>query len=351
MSPADMFDPNFMPILQSMTQALIEYTPEGFITSRCIIAQASGHERGRLQYEIHFSGRSDQDTTAPSSNLHDAAFKLFRHWTKEGNAFPRTEVSVSKQPDGRWKSNVQRLDDGQEDNVLSDDEREKRWQEVYGAREDFFTSRFGTLPGDIQKLMNLMSIWPGGGIFPIEATKMRGMGVCISCGLSNYDMPTPVRLAKYERSDNGGSPSFKSQLEPRTPRWVPTDLAGYGYEVMIVTPKPERWPLLPLSWLIQMEILNDVGLLGRVREHEGLTVESVKIGDGTQTADFLINPAVDPLPSSLRFPNGTMHLLVATRITREEMKFSLQNVRPALAERLRQAGVGQTSNLERRSVA
>jgi hypothetical protein len=117
-----------------------------------------------------------------------------------------------------------------------------------------------------------------------------------------------------------------------------------------LTPAPESWPLLPMSWLIQMEILNDVDLLERVRKNEGVTVESVKIGDGTQSADFLIAPAADPLPTSVQLPNGTMHLLVATRITREEMKFSLQHGRRALSARLRQSGVGQTSILERPGV-
>src|SRR5262249_43834315 len=118
----------------------------------------------------------------------------------------------------------------------------------------------------------------------------------------------------------------------------------------VLTPGPATWPLLPLGWLIQKEILGDLDLLGRVRESQGVTVESLKLGDGSQTADFLVEPAGGPLPVQVELPNGTMHLLVATRITRDEMNFALEHGRPALLERLTHAGVGQVSILDRPSV-
>lgn len=198
--------------------------------------------------------------------------------------------------------------------------------------------------------MNLMGVWPGGGIFQFTATQRNGLGICTSFGLSNADLPTPVRVSKHERADQVGQQGFSSTLEGGTPQWVPADRAGYGYEVMIVTPTPTTWPLLPLSWFIQMEILNDVGLLSRVMDNQGLTVESIKIGDGSQSADFLIQPASSPFPDRARLPNGTMRLLIATRVTREEMNFSLKHGREALLDRLKQTGVGQISILDRASV-
>jgi hypothetical protein len=45
-----------------------------------------------------------------------------------------------------------------------------------------------------------------------------------------------------------------------------------------------------------------------------------------------------------------MNLLVATRIDRDEMNFSQNHGRSALRNRLRQAGVGQTSVLDRPNV-
>ena len=85
-------------------------------------------------------------------------------------------------------------------------------------------------------------------------------------------------------------------------------------------------------------------------ENHGLTVESIKIGDGAQSADFLIQPASSPFPDQVQLPNGAMRLLIATRITREEMNFSLKHGRVVLLDRLKQAGVGQVSILDRASV-
>src|SRR5262249_17400849 len=150
---------------------------------------------------------------------------------------------------------------------------------VYRAREEAFTAHFGPFPPDIQKIMSLMGVWPGGGMFQFEATRLSGLGICTSCGLSNADLPTHVRLTRAEWTERGGQPSFSSQIEARTPRWVPPELAGYGYELLVLTPHRATWPLLPLGWLIQKEILSDLDLLGRVRESQGVTVESLNIGD------------------------------------------------------------------------
>jgi len=229
-------------------------------------------------------------------------------------------------------------------------EEEQFAEQVLRAREKFFTSQFGPLPGEIQKLVNLMGLWPGGGLYQFEATRMGGLGVCTTWGLSNPEMPTRVRLAHLEWTPGEGGPTFSGHLAPREPCWVPPEWAGYGYEVLVLTPAPATWPLLTLSWLAQMEVLDDVDLLGRVEEAQGVTLEDVKIGDGSQTADFLIEPACDPLPREVSVPNGTMRLLVATRITQDEMTFALQQGRPALLKRLQTAGPGQVSILERPSV-
>jgi hypothetical protein len=347
MSPGNPFDPELLNAMQAVTQALVAYLPQHFKSGYCVIQQAEGHALGRLRYEIGSDENPGESTTQPSAQLHDAAYGLYRLWTKDKAAFPGARVSVAEQPDGQWKCDVKRLE-GEDKPAETDEEREKRWDEVYRAREAFFTEHFGPLPNEIQKLMNLMGVWPAGGLYTFEATKRGGLGISTTFGLSNYDMPTSVAIQQYERTQNeAGQPTFKSSLQARVPRWVAPDWAGYGYEVLILTPKPETWPLLPLSWFAQMEILKDVNLPGRVQEYEGLTVESVKIGDGSRSADFFVTPALPPLPPAAQLPNGTMRLLVATRITREEMNFSLEKGRPALLERLQKAGVGQISDLGR----
>ena len=349
MPATDPFDPEQLRLFQALGQALIQNAPEHFKSVFCRIEQAPGHGKGRLQYRIGSTEHPNEDTSQPAPALHAAAYQLYRYWTKEGQPFPGVELTVKQETGGNWKNNTRILYQGKPEDV-SEEAQDRLWQAVYDAREEFFRSQFGPFPDDIQKPMNLVGVWPGGGIFQFPATKRNGFGICTSFGLSNADLPTPVRVSKHERADQGGQPSFSSTLEGRTPQWVAADRAGYGYEVMIVTPTPTTWPLLPLSWFIQMEILNDVGLLGRVMEHQGLTVESIKIGDGSQSADFLIQLASSPFPEQAQLPNGTMQLLIATRVTREEMNFSLKHGRAALLDRLKQAGVGQISILDRASV-
>jgi hypothetical protein len=116
----------------------------------------------------------------------------------------------------------------------------------------------------------------------------------------------------------------------------------------VLTPRPETWPLNAVAWFVEMEIQRDVDMLDRVNDLGGVTVEALGIGGGRQ-ADFLVAPALPPLPASADLPNGTMRLLVATRITREEMNFAREHKPAALIQRLTSAGVGQMSDLERQS--
>ena len=66
--------------------------------------------------------------------------------------------------------------------------------------------------------------------------------------------------------------------------------------------------------------------------------------------DFLVAPAAAPFPTHAELPNGKMTLLIATLITRDEMKFALKNGQPALLDRLAKSGVGQISTKSRKSV-
>jgi hypothetical protein len=209
---------------------------------------------------------------------------------------------------------------------------------VVDARSEFYEHQFGPLPAQVQKLLNLTNIWDGG-IYQMPVPRLRGMGVCLTSGLTDAGMPTQVRLTEHGR-------------EPRLPREVPPGLAGYGYELVILTPQPDPWPLLTLSWLLQMEILNDLGLLDHVAAGNGATIEGVKIGDGSRTADFLVQPACSPLLARVNLPNGLLHLLIATWITPDELAFArdTDDGRFALLNKLVDAGVGPVSRLDRASV-
>jgi hypothetical protein len=104
-----------------------------------------------------------------------------------------------------------------------------------------------------------------------------------------------------------------------------------------------------VGFAVNAEIQRDVDLLDRVREIGAVTVEEVAI-DQERSVDILISAAEPPLPPSLQLPNGAMNLLVITRITRPEMELALQEGQPALVAKLAKAGIGQISDLERRSI-
>lgn len=63
-------------------------------------------------------------------------------------------------------------------------------------------------------------------------------------------------------------------LQARVPRAVPAGLAGYGYEVMLITEdEATDWPLHFLNWIVPLEILHDVNLLSRVNDLAAITGE------------------------------------------------------------------------------
>lgn len=129
-------------------------------------------------------------------------------------------------------------------------------------------------------------------------------------------------------------------------------LAGYGYELIMLTPAPAPWPMLAMSWFVQMEILNDLCLLERVAAGNGATVEGVRFGDGNQVGDFLIQQACSPILARVDLPNGLMHLLIATWITPDELVFARDTEDGCfeLLNRLAAEGLGPVSRLDRRSV-
>lgn len=334
-----MFDAAAMSAMNQVAEKLVEYTPEHFKVITLAVRPCARHTAGRLLYEIGSPDFPDQGTNKPSPGLHAAAHELYRAFTRGGQPFAGFQLRLEQQPDDTFKSSLRVPDEApppRDDEAL--------WQAVYDARVEVFERALGPLPNDIQKLLNLSGVWPGGGLFKIAAPRL-GLTVCSSFGLSNPDMPARTRSVDAKAAGTGVSMT----LEARTPAWAPDGGAGYGYELLIATRGPADWPLLPLSWFVQMELLNDVDIPGRVRDGQGLTVESLKI-DGERKADFLVEPARAPFPTSFELPNGTVQVFVATRITRDEMQWALDNGRPALSEKLTRAGVGQVSDLTRPSV-
>jgi len=219
---------------------------------------------------------------------------------------------------------------------------ERKWDEVYAAREAIYAKHFGVIDGDVQKLMNLMGVWPGGCLVQVESPKNQ-IWVTSSFGLTNADMPTSARSEEYKvEEQDDGNVSYQSRLAGRPPRAIPAGWAGYGYELLVLTRQKESWPLMLLNWAVPMEILKDVDILGRVHQYDGLTIEGITLGDG-RVSDFLFAPLQQFAPAKTELPNGSMEFLVATTITREEMSFALAHGRKALIDRIKSRPSGQIS--------
>jgi hypothetical protein len=215
--------------------------------------------------------------------------------------------------------------------------------QVYAAREAIYTQHFGAIDGDVQKLMNLTGVWPGGCLVQIHAARHQ-LWVSSSFGLTNPDMPARTRTEQYavEQDSHGRATQYSMRLVGRPPRAVPADWAGYGYEILLLTREKEYWPLGFLNWAVQAEILNDMDLRRRIEKYGAMTVEDVSIGDG-KAGDFLIAPIQQFAPASIALPNGSMQLLAATLITRPQMQCGIDKGGPALLSELIETGSGQIS--------
>jgi hypothetical protein len=239
--------------------------------------------------------------------------------------------------------------------TAADSDADQAWQEAYDARHQYYEKTVGAFPNDILKLAHMTGVWPGGGLFVLEANKLgKDTWVYSTFGLSNPDMPTSVTLneSKAEQDAQGRLTASESTLEKRAPATAPKGAAGYGFEFIVVTHEQADWPLYLLQWACNAEILNDVGFLQRADKYQGITVEKIQVGnDPGEQVNLLISRAQAPLPTGTQLPNGSMDILVATVITDEEMNWSIKNGRDALLARLQAAGVGQVSTRTRTSVA
>ncbi|WLQ17073.1 suppressor of fused domain protein [Hahella aquimaris] len=230
--------------------------------------------------------------------------------------------------------------------------QEQFWQKVYDERSDYYEKHFGALPSEILKIGHMFGVWPGGGLYMIPANKLgEGMWVYTTFGFTNPDMPSGVAAnnVEVETDEQGRVVSSAATLTRKDVAASSAGVPGYGYEMLVIAREKAEWPLWFLQWTANAEILNDAGILERVSKHDGLTVEEIQAGE-SEFINVLIAKAQPPLPSSGKLSNGNMEILIATVITEEEMRWSMEHGRPALLQRLIKAGVGQVSDRHRASV-
>jgi tetratricopeptide (TPR) repeat protein len=224
------------------------------------------------------------------------------------------------------------------------------WEPVLQARSDIHEAIFGELPEQCMELENLGSVWSGG-VFQQQSA---ALGCCVSgtFGLSDPDMPTFVSMEIQSSGEHyEGEYLVKTSnimLEPRVPVGTRLGLAGYGYELFVLTAEESEWPILFLSWAVQSELLSDIGLIPQILAERTCTLESVFI-EGEGDLHFLVARARG-FESVHQLPNGELNLLVATRISRPEMEFAHARGGDELLNKLYEGNIGQLSILDRPNV-
>jgi len=264
-------------------------------------------------------------------------------------------------------------------------------EEVYDARLELYATKFcggNTMPDQIIKMKHLFVVWPMGGLVSFQSSTLDDCHVLTTFGLTNPDMP--AKLKSVERTTAGeNAPGclswrvacrvlssvvcracFLSSVAERNGNYVivstgsdaPSHLivvkdnpplarvgmAGYGYELLILTRQAEDWTKSILSWACSNELLSDIEFLGRVEALDGLTVGNVPAGGNM--VNVLIAPAKHVSNGVL--PNGRMQFLIITIITEKEVGFTMEmeDGRRILLDLLYEKGDGQISCLDRQSV-
>lgn len=237
--------------------------------------------------------------------------------------------------------------------INSDNLEDSFWQEVYDERTKYYEDNIGEFPNDILKMANMIGVWPGGGLYVLPAKKIdEKLWAYSTFGLSNPDMPATTMMTNVETEHNeyGHVSEVSGKIQNKEVVDTGKGLAGYGYEMLVVTNENVEWPLWVLQWAVNAEITNDVGFLERVEKYKGLTVGDIPVSDDGDSVNIFIEKAKAPLPVGTQLKNGSMTLLVATVIHDEELAWSMNNSREELFEKLLQSNNKQISIKNRNSI-
>jgi hypothetical protein len=330
--------------INALVGALISATPERFTTIDCTVEQVESQCSGRFAYRICCEACPDEVISEPTEDLHKAAYETIKLLNAEA-------ITINMhQKDGGWSFSLKTAYLNADD---IDAERERHneaiWERVFDERGAFFEKCFGTIPEDINKVMTVH--WVGGGLLDFPESNINGHRVLVTSGLSNPDQPSGVFVTDFDRQEEAdGNISFSTRLGSKTPRFVPPDWSGLGYEMSVILNEPQdERSIAVLSWLVQAELNRDGDFFGMINRYGGVTVQDMELFDNT-FADFLFYPAMEPIPSAVQLSSGTMHLIIATRITRRERDFAKENSCGYLIERLIEKGVGQVTDYKRISI-
>ena len=101
--------PDAMPLLQELSDALIEYTPPTFETICCQITEGVEQGQRALFYDISCPQFPDDGTTVVNDRVHRAATRLVQHMAAVQGGFPGLAIRLELQEDGTWQHDVRLL--------------------------------------------------------------------------------------------------------------------------------------------------------------------------------------------------------------------------------------------------
>lgn len=220
---------------------------------------------------------------------------------------------------------------------------ERQLELIKEEREDVYIAAFGQPPEKLLQAQALTNIWSGALTRVQDAETL--YWITTTFGMSNPDMP-PISTF-HQTPDRENRPAAGAPTVSRIPMLVPPGLAGFGYELLVMTEQPELWPFTFLEWALCKQLFEDVNFLALVDELGGVIIESVPCGDKGNLHFILCEPRFCESESKLR--NGSLTLLLATRITDAELGYAKQFGVESLVDKLEAAGVGQASDVRRPS--
>lgn len=216
-------------------------------------------------------------------------------------------------------------------------------------RQAFFESKYGKLPDDILKMADMVGSWAGGGLYKISATNLENNTfVYATSGLSNPQPSLKVQDSKVTYNEHGQIDEIQNKLVKNDVKQGSNN--GYGYELIVISNDDAYYPLAILQVLVRMQINENINFLKHVEKYNGMTIGDIPTGNDTnESVDVFIQKAQAPLIDSYETEHGSVTILVATVITKDELDWSFKNGRPKLFEKIMSSPTKQASAIKRDS--
>ena len=184
-------------------------------------------------------------------------------------------------------------------------------EDVVEDRREFLSRHLGDLPEAGQ----MSEHFPQCELLQFRSARLDSHWVYMTLGLTNPD--SSIRL--YPSPATGTSIRAKigrAIMERRLKEDPSLGVPGYGFELIIVTPGQEKWPLRVLERAMTRENLIALSRVA-LRDNAWITMRDQ---DATTDRQFLVQHAEPPLPVSHVLPNGRMRMLVLVAIGKDNEK-------------------------------